>query len=129
MGYCSLSRLKASVMSSVSCLDLKPSTKGSLISGAGSEKRCLARSNTSSMMRASLIKMMPAWVRETDLVVRLNSLTFSSSSRERICCVTAGWVIFKRSAALAKLRVSATAKKQDSWVEFISYLRLINKYY
>ena len=85
---------------------------GSISDTLGSLKRFMALSAMASMLRASDMNIDPSYVSDTDRVVRLNSLAPSSVSSERIWCVTAGWVMFRRSAARAKLSVSATARKQ-----------------
>lgn len=72
---------------------------------------------------ASVIKDWPSGVISTSLVERWKSFTFNSLSSDLIWCVIAGWEMFICSAARAKLREFATAKKQLSWKMFM-YLPL-----
>ena len=53
------------------------------------------------------------------MLVRKKSRVPSSSSRELIWWLTAGWVMCSCSAAREKLRKLATAKKHSSWVVFM----------
>ena len=59
----------------------------------------------------SLRSDLPAGVRETERVERVNNLSPISRSKEATCFVTACWLIYKFFAAAVKLRQFATSKK------------------
>ena len=64
-----------------------------------------------TMPLASNRKILPSPVRATERVDRVNRETPSSFSRERIWWDTVGWVTWSCSAARAKFRWLATARK------------------
>jgi hypothetical protein len=82
---------------------------------------CADNCSLSRISLASFRKLMPAGVNATVRVERCRSCVSSSSSRERIYLETADCVILSASAALAKLKFSATWTKLSSCWVFINH--------
>lgn len=67
------------------------------------------------MVRANPAMASPLSVSRTSLVSRLIRVRFAAVSSLRMCWLMVGWARPSRSAALVKLKVSATAKNERNW--------------